>query len=140
MFLTEMYDGFVEPSAVSTLQGIFYTVISLLIPVIVGLFKKKVDVDRDGERRKRIDELIEAAVADVEQTYAGDLKKRGVFNGLEAKEALKRAADLVEALMSKKLWTYLRRKYNDPGKWLRAKIHRYVLEQKYERKQAEYSE
>lgn len=77
------------------IEAVIGLIVTVGIPYIFSLLQRNIKSDTQTRYLKKVEELVRAAVVQVQQTYVEDMKAAGKFNSELQKVAFQKARDAV---------------------------------------------
>lgn len=114
---------------IQTLCGL---VITVGIPFLFTLLRKKVKDDKIARLLTRIENIVKQTVILVNQTYVDALKDADMFDAEAQKAAFKMCKEKVLAMLNEESIKAIAETFGDFDEWIRTLIEAYVRENKME--------
>ena len=114
---------------IQTLCGL---VITVGIPFLFTLLRKKVKDEKLARLLSRVENIVKQTVILINQTYVDALKEEGLFDKEAQKAAFEMCMEKVLAMLNDEAIVAIAETFGDYEEWLRTLIEAYVRENKLE--------
>ena len=114
---------------IQTLCGL---VITVGIPFLFTLLRKKVKDEKIARLLTRVENIVKQTVILINQTYVDALKEEGLFDKEAQKAAFEMCKDKVLAMLNDEAIVAIAETFGDYEEWIRTLIEAYVRENKLE--------
>ena len=114
---------------IQTLCGL---VITVGIPLLFALLRKKVKDEKLARLLTRVENIVKQTVILINQTYVDALKEEGLFDKEAQKAAFEMCKEKVLAMLNDEAIVAIAETFGDYEEWIRTLIEAYVRENKLE--------
>lgn len=114
---------------IQTLCGL---VITVGIPLLFALLRKKVKDEKLARLLTRVENIVKQTVILINQTYVDALKEEGLFDKEAQKAAFDMCKEKVLAMLNDETIVAIAETFGDYEEWIRTLIEAYVRENKLE--------
>lgn len=114
---------------IQTLCGL---VITVGIPLLFTLLRKKVKDEKLARLLTRVENIVKQTVILINQTYVDALKEEGLFDKEAQKAAFDMCKEKVLAMLNDEAIVAIAETFGDYEEWIRTLIEAYVRENKLE--------
>lgn len=113
------------------IQTVCGAVISVGIPLLFVVIRKKVKDERLNNIISRVENIVSKTVILINQTYVDALKEAGMFGKEEQKAAFEMCKSKVLAMLNDEAIKAIAETFGDFDEWIRTLIEAYVRDEKY---------